>query len=381
MRSSTAIWAGVLASLLPLAASVWGYRIDERSEARRRFEQFSGEADRLASALADHVEDHEDVTRSLRSLLSAAPTVDPPAFSRFVKSLSLDTLDPEVLAVGYAPRAAGEQSDGTGAEYFPIQFLEPDRGNRSSLEFDLASDPLERAAIDHARETGEVALTPPLALSIDPQSRRGALLFLPVYREGAPISTPAERRAGTAGVVFAAFRTGELLAHLPPRVLPGVTIQLYDGEDAIAQNLLAESQDGGGGPYPLETRRALSAGGRRWTIVTMAGPAFMRATARREPLIVLLGGTLASLLFGGIVGALVATRVRALALAQGIVRALRENEGTIQVVFDSVADPILTFGTEWKVSSCNRAAARVFLKPREARPGGEGPRRDPWRPG
>src|SRR5579862_1629551 len=123
MRSSTAIWAGVLASLLPLAASVWGYRIDERSEARRRFEQFSGEADRLASALADHVEDHEDVTRSLRSLLSAAPTVDPPAFSRFVKSLSLDTLHPEVLAVGYAPRAAGEQSDGTGAEYFPIQFL------------------------------------------------------------------------------------------------------------------------------------------------------------------------------------------------------------------------------------------------------------------
>jgi PAS domain S-box-containing protein len=367
MRSSKAIWAGILASLAPLAASVWAYRIAQRSEARLRFAQFSREADRLASAVTDEVAAYGDVTRGARGFLSATPGADPASFARFVASLALDAMHPDVLAVGYAQRAAGERAEGGAeVEYFPIRMLEPDRGNRGALAFDLASEPLRRAAIARARETGDLSLTAPVALNVDPEARRGALVFLPVYREGAPLSTPSERLAATEGVVFAAFRTTELLAHLPPRAVPGVTIRVYDGEDAIPEKLLAESQDGGGGPYPLETRRALESGGRRWTIVALGGPSFMQATARREPVIVLLGGALASLLFGGMVAVLVATRVRALALAQGIVRTLRENEGSIQVVFDSVADPILTFDRDGLVTSCNRAAERVFLKPREA---------------
>lgn len=41
-------------------------------------------------------------------------------------------------------------------EYFPVYYVEPYQGNEGALGFDLASNPVRLAALEQARDTGEV---------------------------------------------------------------------------------------------------------------------------------------------------------------------------------------------------------------------------------
>jgi len=53
---------------------------------------------------------------------------------------------------------------GQRAEYFPIYFIAPLVGLRPVLGFDLDSDPARRAILEQARDTGQMAATPPITL-------------------------------------------------------------------------------------------------------------------------------------------------------------------------------------------------------------------------
>lgn len=106
------------------------------------------------------------------------------------------------------------------------------RGGSPGLGADVDSHPAHAAALRSARDRGEPAITPIAPATI--ARGRGLVTYAPVYRDGAPTRTVAQRRAALVGFAAGAFRKTDLGLAIA-RVLPGhVEAQLrYGGEPVV----------------------------------------------------------------------------------------------------------------------------------------------------
>jgi diguanylate cyclase (GGDEF)-like protein len=104
--------------------------------------------------------------------------------------------------------------------YFPLIYAAA-KGLRVQLPigYDIGSDDLRGAYLLRARNSGKPAATPALRLSV---GGTGINVFRPVFRDGAPTRTVAERRAALIGFAAGSFRVPDLAAAasaaLPERV-------------------------------------------------------------------------------------------------------------------------------------------------------------------
>ncbi len=109
---------------------------------------------------------------------------------------------------------------GARSHYFPIIYVAA-RGLtvQAPIGYDLGSDELRGAYLLRARDRGIPAATPALRL---PVGGTGINVFRPVFRDGAPTRTVAERRAALVGFAAGSFRVPDLAAAataaLPDRV-------------------------------------------------------------------------------------------------------------------------------------------------------------------
>lgn len=78
---------------------------------------------------------------------------------------------------------------GPREEYFPVHFAEPLTGNEQALGFDLGSEPTRRAALEAARDSGEMRGTGRIRLVQETGDQWGILVLVPVYRNGASPET------------------------------------------------------------------------------------------------------------------------------------------------------------------------------------------------
>jgi diguanylate cyclase (GGDEF)-like protein len=93
--------------------------------------------------------------------------------------------------------------------YFPLTYAE----TREELDlltphgYDVASDPVRAARLSDARDSGRPSATPAIRL---PLGGTGINVFHPVYRNGAPTRTAAQRRAALTGFALGSFRITDL---------------------------------------------------------------------------------------------------------------------------------------------------------------------------
>jgi diguanylate cyclase (GGDEF)-like protein len=91
--------------------------------------------------------------------------------------------------------------------HFPLTFIAAPRGAGSALGYDLAGDPSRAPYLRRARDSGE-----PVATEISPLvlGGSGVIVYRPVYRDGAPIATVAQRRQALLGFAAGSFVIGSL---------------------------------------------------------------------------------------------------------------------------------------------------------------------------
>jgi diguanylate cyclase (GGDEF)-like protein len=104
--------------------------------------------------------------------------------------------------------------------YYPITFGTSEGARPSRVRgFDLGSDPLRARYLRQSGITGEAVATPLVRLLI---GGLGINVFRPVYRDGAPVATPAERQRALRGFIAGSFRAEDVgdaaLAVLPEDV-------------------------------------------------------------------------------------------------------------------------------------------------------------------
>lgn len=94
--------------------------------------------------------------------------------------------------------------------YTSIIYIEPSNGqNDSVVGYDMFSEPVRRAAMAHARDTGDVTISDSVELiqesAVDKQA--GFLMYAPQYARNSPTETVDQRRASLRGYVYTAFRS------------------------------------------------------------------------------------------------------------------------------------------------------------------------------
>ena len=239
------------------------------------------------------------------------------------------------------------EPDGERSAYFPLKLVGPSyKANRKMINYDAYSDPAHRSVMDRARDTGEpqatgmdyVLTNAPSHSEADLAWRKGFVVYLPVYQEGEPKDTVAERRRALRGFVVGTFKADELFAHTFGRTFhPAIDFEVFDGEDAASSSLL---YDNNGVKNAGEKRDAALfskvrrikvadtriSGTREWALYFATQPAFERGARSNLPAFVLVSGVTVSLLLFGITWMLARSRTQAHRASADLKEANRELE-------------------------------------------------------
>ncbi|MFL5900602.1 MAG: diguanylate cyclase [Solirubrobacterales bacterium] len=135
----------------------------------------------------------------------------------------------------------GELRRATGRpHYYPLTFIAASGLTvQPPLGYDVGSDGLRGAYLLRALNTGRPAATPIMRL---PVGGTGINVFRPVYRDGAPTKTPAERQAALIGFAAGAFHMPEL-THAATAALPdGVEASLVERGQRVSGPALARDE-------------------------------------------------------------------------------------------------------------------------------------------
>jgi signal transduction histidine kinase len=376
----------VLLVALVLTLLAYHYvRQDVEDAARYRFSETVLAA---RGAIENQMGSYVDAMFGARALFYASDSVEMEEWSGYANGINLTERYEGMRVLGYAKRVEPEDRDefaeelsqtfdgmslsepelrpeGERSVYFPMTFVEPfDEVNQRLVGYDVYSNPAYQAVMDRARDTGKAEATrKAYVLTEAPSGSRadlalspGFVVYLPVYSEGEPISTVAQRRRALQGFVVGSLEAEGLLRGTLETFDPSsIDFEVYDGEDLTPKNLLYDEdgvlrageaqatttpigemiREATGLPIGesealprLSDSGQLNMSGQEWEVYFEALPEFRTDNESNLPLFVLLSGLAVSLLLFGVTYLLVRSRLRAELASQELEDANRELEAT-----------------------------------------------------
>jgi PAS domain S-box-containing protein len=168
-------------------------------------------------------------------------------------------------------------------------------------------------------------------------------MFVPVYRNGAPIATPEQRHAALQGVVNSPFRIGDLMPGILPPGAAEVGLEVFDGPLAtppqrMYASAMRSAQDRRDYPNPFQRLLPVKLQQHQWNVRVTSLAAFENTIDRQKSQIVLVAGAIISLLFFGVVRALAAREEYAAARAEQMRSALAQSERKFESLVDSAIE-------------------------------------------
>ena len=272
------------------------------------------------------------VTHSLGQFVAASGDVAPDRFAMFVRPLMppeneiatmawvavvpaerRSAVEGQMSMEAHAPiRIFAIGADGkpvpalARAAYYPMRLAEISHpeGTRPVLGFDMGSTPSRWQTLAKARDSGEVAGSPPIILAGN--GLPGFFAVAPVYRNGWPLTSAAERSVALRGFAMVVFQSDRIVGRALGDIgLLGFGITLTDldapegGRTIFSQAAqLATPSRPMGGPAlgTLTTTDVFMFANRRLAMTFTPGSAYLQANEPKGLWLVLPVGTLLSLL-------------------------------------------------------------------------------------
>ena len=346
LRQPKTAWLVLAIGLLGTVGGWWLSRSRVEDRERARFDML---VERATNAISARMFECELVLRGAQGLFAASKSVERGEWRAYVGGLDFEKHLPGTLGFGFAAYVPHAKLDsfltvtrndeatnfvlhpaGERPDYFVIKYLEPVARNPAALGFDLGTEPVLRAAANQARDSAQPTLTGRTTLVGDDRQRAGFRLLLPVYRNGVPHQTVAERQSALEGWVYAAFRADELMQGILADSLKDFDLAVHDGETPSPEHLLYANEDGGTASrrrwLSFASATRLPVAGRIWTLSFATRPAFDAAIDRSQPRLIMGAGLCITVLLFGITRSLATTRERALALAEEMTAQLRQQK-------------------------------------------------------
>jgi PAS domain S-box-containing protein len=384
----------LMAALVFLAALIVTFMVADNVERNAESElesTFNYRARDLSALLVRRMAVYEQVLQGARGFLRGSVGVSQGDFADYYGVLRLNERFPGIEALGIAAivpptrlaahvaamRAAGftdyeVKPPGPRDLYTAVTHIEPFEGrNLRAFGYDMFSEPVRRAAMEAARDsgaaiaTGRVTLVQEGAQNVQP----GFLMYVPVYRAGLPRTSTEERRAALAGWVYAPFRMNDLMRGLGGEHASDLEVEIYDGRQASDAGLLYRSP----GARPRGARAmfthtdVITTAGRSWTLSVRSAPKLEAALDKRPTAAIAATGVGLGLLLSLVVWLLATERRRALQLASGMTLELRESRDRIdadrqriRLILLNAYDAFLAVGADARVTDWNAQAGKLF---------------------
>jgi len=333
------------------ALATHSYRESQRNQERLDFQLHSVEVE---LRLIERIKDYVQVLWSSAAFWEASEKVSRSEWKTFVESQNRNRLLAGVQGVGVSLLIRPEEMSGHLAEiraegfpayavrpegkreiYSSIVYLEPFVGrNLRAFGYDMFSDPVRRAAMERARDHNEAAISSKVVLVQETNEavQPGTLMYLPLYRKGAPIRTVEERRAAIYGWVYSPYRMHDLFKGIEvlgklEREHKKLHLRIYDGREMKPEHLLYEchpdQENKQWGETQFTRTESIRVNGREWThLFTQSDP---KRDAHHYVWLVMVVGILITLLATELIHALL-DKLTALEKTKKIADELREAE-------------------------------------------------------
>jgi len=376
-----------------LGTAIVSVRVEKGIE-RDWTSQFAFTCDQVTDKIQIRLDAYALILRGGAALFAATGSVTRQEWRAYIETLRVSGSVLGAQGLGFAQAIASDQlashiaqvrsegfpdytvfPPGKRALYAPVVFIEPFREpNLRAFGYDVYSEPIRRAAMDFARDTGEAALTGKVELvqETGTDNRAGVLMYEPVYRSGAEVNTVAQRRAALIGWVNSPYRLqdlmGGILGNWESREGKTVNLRIFDGLEAMPAKLLFENQPKII-PYSnslFRQQRVVSFHGQRWLLKferRMEAVSINYALAWST----LVSGIFLSGLLFGLVRSAINTKANANRIASQLTEeirfreeALRESEEKIRLLLDSAAEGIYGIDVEGDCTFCNAACLRLL---------------------
>jgi diguanylate cyclase (GGDEF)-like protein/PAS domain S-box-containing protein len=319
--------------------------------------------------------------------MSHADGVSREEFSEFVANLRVAENYPGMQALSYvqivpaaqkqqhiaAMRSAGFAHyaivpDSARAMYVPVIYIEPiSVMNLRAIGHDPFAEPGRRALMEQSRDLEVPVITGNVKLVLENDKNRQAsfLMYLPVFKFGAPHNTVAERRASIMGWVSAPFRMNDLMEGLLGVQADKFDIEIYDGEQPLAGKLM---YDADGNAFDDDARASLFSTIKRirianhtWTLKMRSLPAFDARLDRDSSRVIAYCGVGISALLALLALMLASGREIARQAAGEMYRELIERETRYRQMFQSTTCIAYLFDPDsGRIVDANTAAATFW---------------------
>lgn len=344
-------WAVMFFSLA-ITYHLW--QIERDANVLRLQQDFDFQVHENSSDITDRLRTYEQVLRGVQGLFAATANVRRDDFRNYVNHQRLEEDYPGIQGVGFALIVSPEQKEshiaairkemsgksypiytirpeGQRNFYTSILYLEPfSSRNLRAFGYDMYSEPVRRLAMERARDSGNVSISGKVRLvqETGKNEQAGFLMYLPIYRNGAPHSTVIERRANIIGWAYEAFRMEDFINGIREDRANELDYEIFDGDEISASTLMYDSDHliDSTRNSRLQTSTGIDIAGHHWRMQVGSYPSFENRLDMHRTTLILQGGITVSLLMTLLTWLLVTGRARALALAQTMTRELAQNE-------------------------------------------------------
>ncbi|MDX2351793.1 CHASE domain-containing protein [Stutzerimonas xanthomarina] len=358
----------------------WQWHVQEMRVRAEQAQRFNLAVNDVESTLRERMRAYEMVLRGLAGLFVGSDEVSLQDWNRASDQLQLQDFYPGIQAIALARYARADNLDSTLAEiresgrgdfrmyprgergdYLIVDFIHPlDWRNRRVLGYDMLSEETRREAVMAARNIGTPMLTGPVRLKQETEQNAqvGILLYLPLYRARAPITTLEERQESFAGTLHGAFRLTDLMEGVLGSRSKLFQLQLFDAA-APNEPLLV-----GRAPVSKDASfhrvRNIYMYGRSWQLEVASTPEYEAILNRVGRAFNLAAALTAAALFSILIGGYLYLRERTLRSSQALGAQLQEREAWFRQLIEQLPVATVLCSDEGRIELANQSAAALL---------------------
>lgn len=328
LKSSKAAWVMFFISII---MTIWLLLVVKEESLVNAEAQFDFQTQGVITSIKKRMEAYQLVLHGSSGLFAASQKVGRDEWKIYVEKLRIEKNYPGILGIGFSKVVSKKDKrdlikkikkegfpdfkiwpEGEREFYTSIIYLEPFKGrNLRAFGYDMFSDTTRRIAMEKARDSSNIFVSGKVKLvqETDKNIQAGFLMFEPIYNTSLPLTTVALRRKNLIGYVYCPFRMNDLINHVLNDITHNLlSVKIYDGNKTDSSALMFHTPGKITAKKPVFNKEEkLVLNGRTWTINFASLPAIQKLVDNEKPLIVLIAGSVISLLFLIVALALYAT--------------------------------------------------------------------------